>query len=607
MCNWVGAPIRSKQITRGWRERLLYMFLVVPLAVVSCAAVPETKSDIQSASKAAPAEPALPSLAYYHFLLGYMAELSQNFPLALEQYRASLQFDAKSDYLKFRMASLHFTSGNIQKAVNLLEQIDVHTFADPMVLTQMAKMFAGAGKHDRALEMFDEAIARKPDRPQSYVEKGIFLLNGKQLVEAEKMFSRSIELVPHVPIGYFYLGKVYRAQGKDEEAKDAFRKTIERATHFERGYQELIQLLESGGQVPEAVKVLETYLSDVNPHHTKFRQELIRLLLSQKQFDQALQELELMIEDDPDDLNAQVRRALVFAEMKDVPRAIEEMTKIVTVHPSKLQIRDYLGLLHEQVGQFDEAIGVYQTNIELDPTFFDSRIHLGYLLYRLKRYEEAVPHLRHAIELNPGNAEPYLLLGLTFTQSGQYQLALETFEQGLERHPKNVDLRFNLGATYDKVGRFPDVVREMEAVLAIKSDHADALNYLGYSYADRGVNVEQAVSLTKRAVALKPENGYYVDSLGWALFKMGRIQEALQEIRRAAELVKDDPVIFEHMGEIYLRQNDREKARQAWIQSLALDPKNSKLKDRYREEGFGDPIGVGEKSSSKSQVSQFSE
>lgn len=607
MFNWAGTQIQSNRIARGWQERLLCMFLVVPLAVVSCAAVPETQPNTQPTSQAVPSEPALPPLAYYHFLQGYMAELAENFPEALEQYRASLQFDVKSDYLKFRMASLHFTSGNIQKTVNLLEQIDVGRLSDPTVFTQMAKMFAGAGKHDRALELFDQAIERQPDRPQTYVEKGIFLLNGKQLVDAGNMFSKSIALVPHVPIGYFYLGKVYRAQGKDEEAKDAFRKTIERAPQFERGYQELFQLLESGGQVPEAVNVLEGYLSDVNPHQTKFRQELVRLLLSQKQFEQALHELEFMIDEDPDDLNAQVRRALVFAEMKDTSRAIKEMTNIVTVHPSKLQVRDYLGLLHEQVEQFEQAIGVYQTNIELDPTFFDSRIHLGYLFHRLKRYEEAVPHLRHAVELNPGNAEPHLLLGLTFTQSEQHQLAVETFEQGLERHPKNVDLRFNLGAAYDKVGRFPDVVREMEAVLEIKSDHADALNYLGYSYADRGMNVEEAVALTKRAVALKPENGYYVDSLGWALFKMGRIQEALQEIQRAAELVKDDPVIFEHMGEIYLRQNNREKARQAWIQSMELDPKNSKLRDRFKEAGFGDLPGLVKQSSLRPQVSQNTE
>jgi tetratricopeptide (TPR) repeat protein len=604
MFNRIFSSPRQHSIARRWQERLLVTLLVVPLAVVSCAAVPEPKSE--SLSQAVPSDPPLPPLAYYHFLQGYLNELDEDFTGALEQYRAGLQFDPNSAYLRFRMASLYFTSGNIQQSMNLLEQIDVSVVSDTSVLTQMAKMFAGAGKIDRALDLFDHAIAKDPDRSQSYLEKGIFLLNGKQLADAETFIARSIELAPHVPIGYFYLGKVYQDQGKIEKAKEHFRQTIVRAPYFERGHRELFQLLESDGQVQEAVSVLEGYLAEVNPHHKKFRQELIRLLLSQKAFARALEELDFMIEDDAEDLNAQVRRALVFAEMKDAPRAIEEMTNIVNLHPSKLQVRDYLGLLYEQSDQFDHAIQAYQTNIDRDPTFYDSRIHLGYLLYRLKRFEEAVPHLHHAVELNPGNAEPHLLLGLTYTQSKKHRLALDTFEQGLERHPKNVDLRFNLGAAYDKVGRFPDVVREMEAVLELNPDHADALNYLGYSYADREVHIEKAVALTQRAVALKPDNGYYVDSLGWALFKMGRIQEALNKIKRAAELVKDDPVIFEHMGEIYLKENDRDKARQSWLRSLKLDPTNGKLKDRYQGEGFGDP-GVGSEAPAQPQVSQYAE
>jgi Flp pilus assembly protein TadD len=186
-------------------------------------------------------------------------------------------------------------------------------------------------------------------------------------------------------------------------------------------------------------------------------------------------------------------------------------------------------------------------------------------------------------------------------------MAIQTFKQGLDSHPENVDLRFNLGTAYDKLGRFSDVVREMEAVLELNPNHTDTLNYLGYSYADRGMNIDEALSLTQRAVALKPDNGYYVDSLGWALFKMGRVEEALVEIKRAAELVKNDPVIFEHMGEIYLLQNDRDKAKQAWLRSIELNPKNGKLQDRFREEGFGDPLESMLDLQPKPQIIQYAE
>ena len=85
------------------------------------------------------------------------------------------------------------------------------------------------------------------------------------------------------------------------------------------------------------------------------------------------------------------------------------------------------------------------------------------------------------------------------------------------------------------------------------------------------------------------------------------LQEALVEIQRAAELVKDDPVIFEHMGEIYLLQNDRDKAKQSWLRSIELDPKNGKLQERFRDAGFGDPVEAGTELPPQPRVSQYAE
>ena len=153
MLNWAFSPTRGIRTIRGWRGRVVVVCLVIPLAVASCAAVPESKST--SFSEAASPEKSLASMAYYHFLRGYLAELAEDFPKALEQYRAGLQFDSDSTFLRFRMASLYFISGNLQKTVDLLEQIDLALVRSPQVLTQMAKMFAGAGKSDRSLHLFD--------------------------------------------------------------------------------------------------------------------------------------------------------------------------------------------------------------------------------------------------------------------------------------------------------------------------------------------------------------------------------------------------------------------------------------------------------------------
>ena len=129
----------------------------------------------------------------------------------------------------------------------------------------------------------------------------------------------------------------------------------------------------------------------------------------------------------------------------------------------------------------------------------------------------------------------------------------------------------------------------MEEAIKLNPAHADALNYLGYSYAERDVRLEEAVALIKKALVIKPQNGYYLDSLAWVYFKMGRFQEALAEMKRAVEVVPDDPVFYEHLGEIYLNNNLLPDARNAWLRSLELEPNNPKLADRFKAKGFGDP------------------
>lgn len=582
------------------------MCLLVPLLAGSFAAVSEPQRDALAESEFV--APNLPASAYYHFLQGYLAELAADVPGAVSGYRAALQVDPESIFLRVRLASLQFLSGDMQEAMATLDHIEPVRVQDAVVLAEMAKIYAGGGNVDHALALYDEAIRVNPEHGETYFARGVLLLNLHRHSEAEEAFVQGIARVPASHLGYFYRGKALEAQGKRAEAREAYRQSIARAERFEPAYRALLTLYEADGDIQDAIRLYEQFVSSASPHNDRFRKDFVRLLVKQQDYARALEILDQMITDDPGNMNVQIQRALVYAEMKDHHRAIADLKRIVLAHPSELRVRDYLGWMYEQVDDVEKAIESYRANINLDSTFYDSHIHLGFLLYRLTRFDEAALHLAQAVGLKPGNPDTHLLLGLSYQQIEQFEQAASVFEKGLEYHPDDETLRFNLGAAYDKLDRFPDVVREMEAVLAINPEHADALNYLGYSYADRGIRGNEAVELTRRAVALKPDNGAYIDSLGWALFKVGRVDEALRHIERAAELVQDDPVIFEHLGEIYLMQDHEEAAKDAWIRSLELEPHNEKLLKRFREVGFGDPpVLKGARSEDDAQVSHYAD
>jgi len=296
-----------------------------------------------------------------------------------------------------------------------------------------------------------------------------------------------------------------------------------------------------------------------------------------------------LLAEDPSDLDAQLRLALLYGEEKEYPKAIDQLTHILKARPTELKIRDYLGYLYEESKDTKKAIETYTFNIQLEPSYFEGHLHLGMLYYRLKQFSEAITHLTQALTINAKQPEAHIVLGLTYLQQDQFEEAAKVLEEGIKQNPKSADLYFNLGTVYDKLNRFDDVVRVMETAIGLDPHHADALNYLGYSYAERGVKIDQALSLTKRAVALKPSNGYYVDSLAWAMFKSGMFTEALTEMKRAVALAGDDPVLYEHLGDIYAKQRNLSDAREAWLHALELDPSNNKLMDRFRELGMGDP------------------
>ncbi|MFN3682041.1 MAG: tetratricopeptide repeat protein, partial [Nitrospira sp.] len=437
--------------------------------------------------------------------------------------------------------------------------------------------------------LLDKAIRREPERAESYFSKALILLNLKRLVEAEQAVQQGLSHAPDSHVGHYYLGRISAEAGKVEQAIVSFTQAIMVNPSFEPPYLALASIYEKRKEPDKAVSLLQQYLQQVNPHNKEVKRHLVQLHIAGKDYAAALLELEKILNEDPGDLDAQLRMALIHGEQKDYAKAIERVTAILQARPEELRIRDYLGYLYEETKDFPKAIETYRHNIHLDPRFLESRLHLGVLQYRLKNFPEAINHLSEAVRLNPKLPEPHIILGLSYLQSDKFEEACRVFEEGIKHHPQNADLHFNLGTAYDKLNRFDDVVRAMETAIALDPHHADALNYLGYSYAERNIKLDQALSLTKRAVALKPDNGYYVDSWGWALYKAGMVEEALKEIERAITLVKDDPVLYEHLGEIYLHQHKRGEAREAWLHSLEIDPSNEKLLQRFREEGFGDP------------------
>ncbi len=580
--------------------------LLISLMVVACAATPPTPEMLAPAGtpKATPSIHPPDAAASYHFMLGYQAELAQDMDRAIQEYQAVLKADPASQSVKARLAGLYFSLGDTPNAVRYADQAAERPSQDGQLLTQMAGIVASAGPGERAVKLLDRAIEIDPTSGDPYFTKGLLLLNLKRQPEAEQAIRAGLERAPQSAVGHYHLGRMLLDAGKGEEAAASLERAIAVNASFEPAYLALASIYESRQAQDRAVAVLRKYLQSVNPRNRDIRHQLVRLYVAAKDYRGARKELNDLLAEDPSDLDAQLRLALLYGEEKEYPKAIDQLTQILKARPTELKIRDYLGFLYEESKDTKRAIETYTFNVQLEPSYFEGHLHLGLLFYRLKQFPEAITHLTQALTINSKQPEAHIVLGLTYLQKDQFDDAARALEEGISQNPKSADLHFNLGTVYDKLNRFDDVVRVMETAIKLDPHHADALNYLGYSYAERGVKIDQALSLTKQAVALKPSNGYYIDSLAWALFKSGLFTEALTEMKRAVALAGDDPVLYEHLGDIYAKLQNFSDARESWLHALELDPSNIKLMDRFRDLGMGDPTQEERIQQAKRRVSE---
>jgi Flp pilus assembly protein TadD len=159
-----------------------------------------------------------------------------------------------------------------------------------------------------------------------------------------------------------------------------------------------------------------------------------------------------------------------------------------------------------------------------------------------------------------------------YEESNDYKKAETLFQRGLALKPDDTEYLFRLGVIYDKQGNKLDAIEKMKEVIKLEPDHFNALNYLGYTYAEMNIHLEEAESLIRKALKYKPDDAYITDSLGWVYFQKGEYRKALFYLEKAVQMAKTpDAVLLEHLGDVYLKLNRKQDALKTYQRALKLD------------------------------------
>jgi tetratricopeptide (TPR) repeat protein len=215
------------------------------------------------------------------------------------------------------------------------------------------------------------------------------------------------------------------------------------------------------------------------------------------------------------------------------------------------------------------------------PLWLNVQIQKAFALNSLDRVDDAKALLEDLIAKTPKDVRPYDALGNILRSHERYGEAKDYYSRAIDLIGKptkdNWALFYSRGVSNERLKDWPAAESDFKEALSLSPDETLVLNYLGYSWIDQGRNLKQAMDYIRKAVKLKPDDGYYVDSLGWAYFRLGNLQAAVETLERAVELKPDDPIINDHLGDAYWRVGRKLEAKYQWQQALTLKPEEDQI------------------------------
>lgn len=235
-----------------------------------------------------------------------------------------------------------------------------------------------------------------------------------------------------------------------------------------------------------------------------------------------------------------------------------------------------LAALAEQQSDAEEAIKLYALIPPSSPLKRAAEMQRGLNLADLDRHDEAIAGLSKLLDSDPDDMRAYLALGSVYASKEDYRNAASVYDRAVDRlkAPGNRDwnIFYQRGIAYERLKEWPKAEPNFKKALELFPNQPQVMNYLGYSWVDMGLHLDEAMGLIQKAVDLRPGDGYIVDSLGWAYYKLGKFDDAVRELEKAVALKPDDAVLNDHLGDAYWRAGRRLEATFQWAHARDMKP-----------------------------------
>lgn len=533
---------------------------------MSCAQLRDDNTDDAISTPLSATEPEVdetdPDCSYFYFLWGRYAELTDHLDEALEAYEKALICDQSADYIARKIPILLLRLNRIDDAKAYLEEYLRKHPMESGVRLLLAKIHIRQKSYDQAIEQYRIIHQQQPEEVQSLLLLSELYLGRQQFDSAREVLQQVVDIEPQNYPAQVLLARIYLQEKEVDKALHHYSKALAINSSSELE-MEIAEVYLQNKRYTEAEKIYKRIVNR-DPEDEEAGLALVHVYLLQKKEAQALTTLNRLkiISENPDRLEITI--AKIYARQKQFTKA-ENILKGILVRENHSQARYLLAIIYLQKEDYEAALRQLQQIPSDDEEYQDSVFLQVRLLRTLNRSAEAIDLLEKAIkDQNIQEVDTYILLATLYQLEGKKSLGEETFSRALSIYPDDDNLLYEYGLFLDQTGQRQRAMSVMQQVIERQPEHAAALNYVGYTWADRKEHLDKALEYIKRAVELKPENGYIRDSLGWVYFRLGNLEMAQQELEKAVSLSPDDPAILEHLGDVYLEADRLENALQTY-------------------------------------------
>lgn len=505
--------------------------------------------------------------SYFYFLWGAHAELSNEYDESLQAYQKALVCDPGSEIIQNKIPLLLIKGGKKNEAMSYLyDQLQDNPAGIDERLV-LARLFLQDGKNDEAIELYKQVLKLEPDREDILLRLGAIYSQQGDYDQAKNIFHTLLQNNDKLYFGHIYLARIYLQTNEPGNAQKHYALALKLNWSADL-IHETAAFYKVTNQHDEIVHIYEELLLR-SPYDELAQYGLIEALLNIGKEDTAIIQLQEMRDFAKAPYTIDLLIGKIYISQKKTDKA-SLILKSLTNSPVSSEAKFLLALINADINE--EVSLEYLSEIDNDFNDFESAIFLQAKIFtNLGRLNEAIATLNTHIN-NDEKRLPamFSFLSAVYQNGEDPEKAIEALEDGVTYYPEDAELHFELALSYEQEGLHEQAIKTMIEVIALEPNHAEALNFIGYVWADNNENLDSALIYIEKAHSLKPESGYIRDSLGWVYYKMGNLERAKSHLEAAATQKVDDPHIYHHLGDIYKDLKYFLEAKKAYQKALEL-------------------------------------